>query len=429
MEWYFALIIVLGVLFGLLMIGIWLPFAILVAGMLTIFMQDGVSGFRAIGFVLWSSSNSFTLTAVPLFILMSEILLRSGLTGPLYTALARVTRPIPGGLLQTNIVASGVFSAICGSSVATAASIGAVALPNLKERGYNGPLSYGSLAAGGTLGILLPPSIPFILYGSFTEVSVAKLFMAGVVPGIVLIIIFMIYLGIRGSYNPPKAETTPAELPLRRALLDLIPFSILIVAVMGSIYLGIATPTEAAALGCTIALVISIAMGKFSLRMIGQSLSAAAFMSCSILMIVIAATVFAYSFENADLGTELTKWVLSLNLSYYAFLLVLLLLYLALGTLLESIAMIVITVPLIFPTVVAYGIDPLWFAVALVVLVEIGQLTPPFGINLFVIKKVANAPLGQVLKGTVPYYGLMLGFLLLLTIFPQIATYLPSVAF
>ena len=429
MEWYLALFLVLTVLFGLLMIGIWLPFAILVSGLLTIFVYDGVSGFRALGFVLWSSANSFTLTAVPLFILMSEILLRSGLTGPLYNALARVTRPIPGGLLQTNIIASGVFSAICGSSVATAASIGAVALPNLKERGYDRPLSYGSLAAGGTLGILIPPSIPFILYGSFTEVSVARLFMAGIIPGMLMIAIFMIYLGIRGTLNPPQSDNKPDERPFARAMVDLLPFSALIFAVMGSIYFGIATPTEAAALGCAIALAISILMGRFSIRMLGESLSAATYMSCSILMIVIAATVFAYSFENANLGSDLTKWVLSLELSHYAFLLMLLVVYLILGTLLESIAMIVITVPLIFPTILAYGIDPIWFAVALVVVVEIGQLTPPFGINLFVIKKVGNARLSEVLGGTVPYFALMLLFLVILTIFPQLATYLPSVAF
>ena len=432
MDWVVQLVLVLGLLFALLMGGMWLPFAILISGLIAIGFVDGWSGFNALGFVLWGGTNSFTLTAIPLFIFMSDVLLRCGVTEPLYRSLARLVWRLPGGLLQTNILSSALFAAICGSSVATAAAIGTVALPNLEKRGYNKHMSYGSLAAGGTLGILIPPSIPLILYGSFTEVSVAKLFMAGVVPGIALALLFMLFIGISSLLRPSRDMSVidrDAKISLIRTVLDLIPFAILMIVVLGSIYFGYATPTEAAALGCVIAIAIGALLGQFSWRVIGESISASLRASCAILFIVVAAMVFAYAFENANLGTRLTEYILSLQLDRYAFLGALLVLYLVLGCLIESIAMIVITVPLLYPTVLAYGIDPLWFAISLVVLIELGQLTPPFGINVFVIKKISNAPLSDVLRGTVPYYGLMLGFLLLLTLVPELATWLPSKMF
>ncbi len=429
MDWVIQLVLVLGLLFALLMGGMWLPFAILISGLIAIAAVDGWSGFNALGFVLWGGTNSFTLTAIPLFIFMSDVLLRCGVTEPLYRSLARLVWRVPGGLLQTNILSSALFAAICGSSVATAAAIGTVALPNLEKRGYNKHMSYGSLAAGGTLGILIPPSIPLILYGSFTEVSVAKLFMAGVVPGIALAAIFMLFIGVSSLLRPSRDTSVidpDTKISLIRAFLDLIPFAVLMVVVLGSIYFGYATPTEAAALGCVLAIVIGAGLGQFSWQAVGESVSVSLRSSCAILFIVVAAMVFAYAFENANLGTRLTEYILSLQLDRYAFLGALLVLYVVLGCLIESIAMIVITVPLLYPTVVAYGIDPLWFAISLVVLIELGQLTPPFGINVFVIKKISNAPLADILRGTVPYYGLILGFLLLLTLVPELATWLPS---
>jgi len=358
---------------------------------------------------------------------MSEILLQCGVTGPLYAALARLARPIPGGLLQTNVAASALFAAICGSSVATAAAIGTVALPNLERRGYDMRMAYGSLAAGGTLGILIPPSIPMILYGSFTETSVAKLFMAGVVPGLILTTLFMSYIGIR-SYMMKgaaiRAEDRPE--PLSKVVLQLLPFMGLMFIILGGIYFGWATPTEAAALGCAVALVIGYLAGGLSVRMLVNALSVATRSSAAILAIVMAAMVFAYAFENASLGKYLTQWLLSLKLDRDTFLFALLFLYVILGCLMESIAMMVITVPLLFPTIVAYGIDPVWFCVALVVLIELGQLTPPFGINLFVIKQISGAPLGDVVRGTVPYYGLIIGFVILLKFVPGIALWLPG---
>lgn len=426
MEWGSQLVLIIGLMTGLLIGGMWLPFAILSAGLASIYLADGMAGMNALGFVLWGSMNSFTLTAIPLFILMSEILLQCGVTGPLYGALARLARPVPGGLLQTNIAASALFAAICGSSVATAAAIGTVALPNLEKRGYDMRMSYGSLAAGGTLGILIPPSIPMILYGSFTETSVAKLFMAGVIPGLMLAAIFMLYIGARSYMTKDSAvRSEDSAEPMSGVILQLLPFMTLMVIILGGIYFGWATPTEAAALGCAIALLIGYFAGGLSMKMLANSLRVATRSSAAILAIVMAAMVFAYAFENASLGKHLTQWLLSLKLDRDTFLLALLILYVILGCLMESIAMMVITVPLLFPTIVAYGIDPIWFCVALVVLIELGQLTPPFGINLFVIKQISGAPLGEVVRGTVPYYGLIIGFVLLLKLVPDIALWLP----
>jgi tripartite ATP-independent transporter DctM subunit len=429
MSWAGDLLLVLGLLLGCLLGGMWLPFAILVTAITALLLHDGWAGLNSLGFVLWGGTNSFTLTAVPLFIFMSEILLRCGVTGPLYSALGRVVRPLPGGLLQTNIAASALFSAICGSSVATAAAIGTVALPNLQDRGYDRRLSYGSLAAGGTLGILIPPSIPLLLYGSFTETSVAKLFMAGVIPGIGMALVFMAYLAIRSAAAASKPIPEPGRVSILRTVAELAPFIFLILIVLGGIYAGFATPTEAAALGCAIALVIAAAYRRLSLVMLSEAVQATIRSACAILFIVLAALIFAFAFENANLGTELTNWLLSMKLGRDGLLLALLVLFVVLGCLLESIAMIVITVPLLFPTVVASGIDPVWFGVALVVLIELGQLTPPFGINLFVIKRISGAPLGEVVAGTVPYYGLMIAFLLLLYFIPSLVTWLPGVMF
>jgi len=243
----------------------------------------------------------------------------------------------------------------------------------------------------------------------------------------------MAYIAVRALVKPVRkpVEGTGDEvrLPLWRTVADLVPFTFLMVVVLGGIYFGFATPTEAAALGCAFALVIGAMFGGLNRTVLAQAVEASLRGSCAILFIVVAAMVFAFAFENASLGTRLTEWLLSFNLDRNAFLAALLLLYVVLGCLLESIAMIVITVPLLFPTVLAYGIDPLWFAIALVILIEFGQLTPPFGINLFVIKRISGAPLGQVVRGTVPYYGLMIGFLLVITAFPQIVTWLPGMMF
>lgn len=419
-----------GLFLALLFGGLWIPFAIASAGMVTMVMSGGLGSLKALGFVTWSSMNSSTLSAIPLFILMADLLLRAGVSDRFYNGLAILVRRLPGGLLQTNIAGCALFAAISGSSVATAAAIGTVAIPQLKEKGYDPAMTAGSLAAGGTLGILIPPSIAMIIYGSFTEVSIAKLFLAGLLPGIAVTLLFMAYIGTRALLRPSLAPRIASEhVGLRAAVaafLQLLPLILLMGMVLGTIYLGIATPTEAAALGALFSLGICALFGRLSARVVRDALRATLKVSAAILFITMAAFIFAYGMEKGGVGRALTEWVVSLDLSQTTFLLVLLLGYALLGCVVDSIGMIVLTIPLLTPVLAAMGIDLIWFGVALVIVVELGQITPPLGINLFVIESIAKRGLMEVIRGTLPYHALMLFFLVLLALVPELATWLPS---
>jgi tripartite ATP-independent transporter DctM subunit len=334
---------------------------------------------------------------------------------------------LPGGLLQTNIVGCALFASISGSSVATAASIGGVALPQLVQRQYDRRLSAGSLAAGGTLGILLPPSIAMIIYGSFTETSVAKLFMAGVVPGIMLTLMFMAYIGVRSYWGGvvPRQHTVDAE-PWLNALADVVPFALLIGAIMGSIYAGWATPTEAASGGCLFAFLLCLVWGDLTWTHFTDAMHRTVQICGNLLFIIYAAYVYAYAIGVAGVGESVTGWLVGLHLSHFQFFAALFVLYTVLGCLVESIGMIVITVPLLYPVLASYGIDPIWFGVILVMYVELGQISPPIGINLFVIQSIWDGELSDVVMGTIPFHIIMFVLLFLLTIFPQLALWLPS---
>ncbi len=423
-------IIGLGIFLALLFGGLWIPFAIAAAGMATMVMTGGLGSLKALGFVTWSSMNSSTLSAIPLFILMADLLLRAGVSDRFYNGLALLVRRMPGGLLQTNIAGCALFAAISGSSVATAAAIGTVAIPQLKEKGYNPAMTAGSLAAGGTLGILIPPSIAMIIYGSFTEVSIAKLFLAGLLPGIAITLLFMLYIAVRAMLNPALAPRGENEHVGLRAvvggLLQLLPLVLLMAMVLGTIYFGVATPTEAAALGALISLLICAVFGRLSRAVVAESLRATLKVSAAILFITMAAFIFAYGMEKGGVGRALTAWVASLGLDRNVFLLVLLLGYAVLGCVVDSIGMIVLTIPLLTPVLIGMDVDLIWFGVALVIVVELGQITPPLGINLFVIESIAKRGLLEVVRGTMPYYGLMLLFLVGLAVFPEIATWLPE---
>ena len=429
MSWGANFLVFTGILVVLLLGGMWVPFAIAVSGLVALYLADGLTGFNALGLVTWGSTNSFTLTSIPMFILMAEILLQSGVSQRFYRGLTVLVRGLPGGLMQTNVAGCALFAAISGSSVATAAAIGTVALPQLEARNYDRPMAAGSLAAGGTLGILIPPSIAMIIYGTFTEVSIAKLFMAGFIPGFGLAFLFMLFIGITAWLRPEVAPRETGVIPLAEklaAFLELVPFVLLMVCVLGSIYAGIATPTEGAAVGCFVAIIISVVWGKFGFAEFDAALTNTIRVSCTVIFIVFTAFVFAYAVENAGVGTNLTKWFIGLGLNKYAFLLSLIVMYCILGCLIDSIGMIVLTVPLLFGSVVGYGFDPLWFGVILVLLLELGQITPPFGINLFVIQSISKWPLGDVVRGSVPYWGIILAYIALLTVFPEIVTWLPA---
>lgn len=423
------LILIFGVFLGLLLGGMWIPFAIGISGITYLVYSDGWDALRALGLVAWGGMNSFTLTAIPLFILMAELLLKSGISDRVYRSLAILVRRLPGGLLQTNIAGCAVFSAISGSSVATAAAIGTVALPQLQERSYDRSMATGSLAAGGTLGILIPPSIAMILYGTFTEVSIAKLFAAGLLPGILLALSFMCYIAVTAIRKPevaPREAAAASAATILRTVADLLPFVVLIFTVLGGIYFGLVTPTESAALGCAMSIVVCRIWGKLDIKVFRSALQHSIMLTGSVMFIVLAAFIFSYAVAIGELAINLTQWLVSLDLSKFGFIFALVVMYTVLGCLVESIGMLVITVPLLFPVLLQYGIDPIWFGVILVLLIELGQITPPLGINLFVIQGIARCNLGVVVRGALPYYLIILAFVALLVWIPEIALWLPN---
>ena len=379
----------------LLMGGMWIPFAIAIAAVLYIYIASGVAGFNGLGLVSWGSTYSFILTAIPLFVLMAEFMLVSGLSQRVYRGLNHLVRFLPGGLLQTNVAGCAMFSAISGSSVATAAAIGSIALPQLEQRRYDEQLATGTIVAGGTLGILIPPSIAFIIYGMFTDTSISKLFMAGVLPGLVLVVLFMAYVGIRCMVSPalaPKGESDePGGLPVRQVLADLFPFTSLILLVMGSLYLGFATPTEAAAVGACLAFVVAKIWGTLDWQRFRLALSKTVQVSATILFIVYSAYLFSYAVGMVGLTDELADVLESWELTQLQLLLLIILVYTVLGMLMDSIGMMVITIPVLAPIMMAYGFDLLWFGVLVVILIELGQITPPAGVNLFVVRSISRS--------------------------------------
>jgi tripartite ATP-independent transporter DctM subunit len=427
MEWLIESVCVVVLFVGLLLGGLWIPFAMGVAASLLLFVTNGWSGFNAYGLIAWGSINSFTLTAIPMFILMAEVLVQSGVGGQVYRGLAASVRSLPGGLLQTNILGCALFAAISGSSVATAAAIGTVALPELEKRRYDPKLSAGTLAAGGTLGILIPPSIAMILYGAFTETSIAKLFMAGVLPGLVLTALFMAYVTVRALLRPDLApRQATARQPLLSTASQLVPFALLIGLVLGGIYFGLVTPTEAGAVGSALSLLIAVIWGRFGWREFQTAIRNSVRVSAGLLLIVLAAYLFAYALEDAGVASSLTEWFVGLGLSRIQFIIVIFAMYLVLGCVIDSIGMMVLTVPLLYPVLLEYGVDPIWFGVVLVVMIELGQITPPVGINLFVVQSIWTGRIEQVIAGTAPFVLIMIVFVAILTVWPELALYLPS---
>ncbi len=418
-----------GMLFIFLALGLWAPFAIGIAGAIALYQAAGLTAFKAIGLVSWGATTNFNLTAIPLFILMAEVISHSGISKRFYDGFAVILRRVPGGLLQTNILGCAIFAAISGASVATSASMGAVALPQLEAKKYDRAMSAGTLAAGGTLGILIPPSLTMIIYGSLTDTSIAKLFMAGLIPGLLLASIYALYVGLRCSFNkklaPVKIE--PASwAEVGRAALDLVPFLGLMVTILGSIYAGIATPTEAAAVGSSLAIVMCVTMGNLRWADFLASLRSTMRVSCTLVFIIMCAYIFSYAVELAGIGTAIVEMLQGWGLSQFAFLAALLVMYALLGCVMDGAGMIVLTVPLLQATLQAYQIDFIWFGVFIVLQLELGMLTPPFGLNLFVIHGISKWPMETIIKGVFPYHIIIISYVFLMITFPQIALWLPS---
>ena len=420
-------------LVGLMSLGLHVAFVMFAISMLGAIFYLGTPAVLEYGTQYWGATNNFVLVAVPLFVLLGELLVRGGFTDRMYRSLSDWLNPLPGGLLHTNIGASAMFAAVSGSSVATAATIGTVAIPAFKGRGYDPRLVLGSIAAGATLGILIPPSINMIIYGAMTNTSVGRLYAAGVIPGLLLTGLFMAVVVVACWWKPALAGAKSAPAPMMdrlRRLVDLMPPTLLFVVVMGSIYLGWATPTESAALGVVMALLLCIAYGKFSIKMLHECFVTT--VSVTAMIMLIAAAAFYLNFVLGLMGVPqaLANFASQLGTSPLVMLAVLTVFYLILGCFLDALAMIIGTIPIVFPLVTALGIDPVWFGIYLVVMAELALITPPVGMNLYVVQGIRKEGLiTDVIMGTLPFLFMMLLLVVLLVVWPDLALWLPRVSF
>lgn len=421
--------ILLGVLLLLLAAGVWVAVALLVMAFVAIVAFSNAPGGLVLATTLWGHSHSWPLAALPLFILMGEILLRSRLSEDMFSGLAPWLGRLPGRLLHVNILGCAIFAAVSGSSAATAATIGRMSVPELKRRGYPEKLILGTLAGSATLGLLIPPSIILIVYGVATEQSIARLFVAGILPGIVLVVLFAGYVAFVAWRNPADIPDDGMRYTLMeklRASRRLIPVLLLIGGVIGSIYTGVASPTDAAALGVLLATILAALSGNFGHKAFMAALMSATKTSAMIAFILLGAAFLSISMGFTGIPRNLAAWIATFELSPYALLAALTVFFVILGCFLDGISVVVLTTSIILPMVEAAGIDPLWFGIYLVLVVEMSQITPPVGFNLFVIQGLTGVNILRVAMAALPFFFLLLLGALIITVFPALVTYLPN---
>lgn len=421
--------IAFAAMLGMMLIGVPIAVAMAAVGIVGGLLAYGMPFIDSIAPVVWGVHNDNLLTAIPLFVLMGELLLRSGIADRMFGAMAAWLGRLPGGLLHTNVGCSALFAATSGSSVATAATIGTVALPSLHRRGYPMHLSLGSIAAGGTLGILIPPSVNMIVYGSLTDTSIGKLFMAGVIPGLLLTGFFMVFILVYALATGTTLREERVPLGVRlRLLKDLIPPAVVFFIVMGGLYSGVATTTESAALGVVASLVFTLHSRKLTWTLLQHCFVQTAKTTGMILLIITAAFILNLAISLTGVADAMTRWVTSFGLSATELLLVLIVFYFALGMFMDVLSMMVATIPITFPIAMAVGIDPVWYGIFIVLMCELGLITPPVGMNLFVVHGIRpdKGGIRDAMVGALPYVLIMIGFTLLLMAFPSIATWLPS---
>jgi len=383
----------------------------------------------AMATTIWGTSSSWTLTALPLFVWMGEILFRTKLSENLFKGLAPWMSRLPGGLIHVNVVGCALFAAISGSSAATVATVGKMSIPELRKRNYPEKLLLGSLAGSGTLGLLIPPSIILIIYGVTVQESIAKLFIAGIIPGIMIAIFFMLYVigwSILNKDSMPKTEEVFSFSQKIKDSGQLIPIVVLITAVIGSIYLGIATATEAASLGVVGALILSFFQKSLNKETFKSSLLGATKTSCMIAFILAGSSFLSLAMGFTGLPRNLAIWIQEMNLSPYVLIMVLTFFYIILGMFLDGISAVVLTMAIIEPMIRQAGFDMIWFGVFLVIVVEMAQITPPVGFNLFVLQGMANKDMGFIAKSAFPLFLLMILAVVVIIIFPEIALWLPQ---
>ena len=425
----FLTIFFISVLLFFLGSGIWVALSMIGVSAIGMMLFTSRPVGDAMATTIWGTSSSWTLTALPLFVWMGEILFRTKLSENLFKGLSPWLQKMPGGLIHVNVVGCALFAAISGSSAATVATVGKMSIPELRKRNYPEKILLGSLAGSGTLGLLIPPSIILIIYGVAVQESIAKLFIAGIIPGIMIALIFMSYVIIWSLINKkemPKILEEFSFLEKIRRSKQLLPVILLITAVIGSIYTGIATATEAASLGVVGALILSFFQKSLSLETFKSSLLGATKTSCMIAFILAGSTFLSLAMGFTGLPRNLALWIQNMELSPYLLILVLMIFYIILGMFLDGISAVVLTMAIIEPMIRQAGFDMIWFGIFLVIVVEMAQITPPVGFNLFVLQGMANKDMGYIAKSAFPLFLLMVLAVILVVIFPQIALWLPE---
>ena len=428
-DFLYMSLVVMGALFVALGSGIWVGISLFIVGFVGMTLFSTLPAGNNMASSVWATVEKWEYVALPLFILMGEILFRSGISERLFKSLVPWLHRLPSGLLLMNIVACTLFAAVSGSSAATTATVGRITLAEFDKLGYDRKMAMGSLAGAGTLGFLIPPSLIMIVYAILAEVSIGKMFVAGILPGLLLAGVYIVYIIFMGLKNPeiaPRDDATYTWSQRFAALKDLLPTLLLILMVLGSIYAGVATPTEAAALGVLGALVFALINRSLTWRTFFQALVGAVKTNAMIMLIVIGAGFLSRVMGFLGIPAAITTFIVGLDLSPYVLMILLGVFYVILGCLLDGFSIVVMSLPIALPMVTAAGFDPIWFGIYLILMVEISQITPPVGFNLFVIQGLTGEPIMKIARYALPFFFLMLLTTAILTLFPQIALYLPQ---
>ncbi len=414
---------------GLLASGLWIGFTLIGTGAITLLTFRDMPVGSLLAFDIWNSLTANELVSLPLFIFMGEILFNTKLSESMFKGLAPWTRRIPGRMLHVNVIGCTMFAAVSGSSTATTATVGRMTMAELTRRGYDKDLAMGSLCGAGTLGFLIPPSIIMIVYGVLAQVSILDLFIAGVVPGVLLAASFMGYIGVRAALNPalvPPQEPSTDWVQKIQSIFELGPIVMLIALVIGSMYAGLAGPSEAATIGVFGALVIAVLQRCLTFASL-KSAVLASLKTCSMIGLIIAGALFvSKAAAFLQLPEGIAAAIGEMGLSPFLLIILLMMLYIVLGCIIDGLSAIVLTLPIVLPLIVAAGFSPLWFGVFLVVVVEMSQVTPPVGFNLFVVQGLTGESMGRVARAAFPFFLIMIGFAVLITVFPEIVTFLPE---
>ncbi len=422
-------LVLLAVMAVLLTAGLWVALSLVGVGLAGVVFFTTAPAGTVMATTVWGASGNWALTALPLFIWMAEFLFRTRLSDDMFQGLAPWLTGLPGRLMHVNVVGCGIFAAVSGSTSATCATIAKIALPELLRRGYDERMAVGTLTASGTLGILIPPSIMMIVYGFMAEVSIARLFIAGVVPGIMMVILFMTYVVVWALFNPSKTPPSDISMTLGQRLWmsrRLIPVLCLIVLVVGTIYGGVATPTEAATIGVLGALALSLFYGSLTWASFVQSLVGATQTSCMIAFILAGASFLTIAMGYTGIPRAAATWITSYQLSVYGLLAALTLLYVLLGFALDGISMVVLTSSVVQPMIRQAGVDPVWFGIYIVLLVQVAELTPPVGFPMFIMQMMTGRSLTYVSRAALPFFLLLLAGTAIIVVFPDLVTYLPN---